>query len=167
MPKTFGQSVFFTFLTAWMMVYCMTLYNIVLASGVFTNATFLLALKEMWVEFVIIFLCAYCISSPIAKKLAFRVAHPGDRPIVIILSIQMFTVVLQVALASILGAWKAYGFSIDFLPQYLLTYCLNFRMAMPLQLLFVGPLARLIFRTVCSESRQHFPRAEVISEMSK
>lgn len=167
MPKTFGQSVFFTFLTAWMMVYCMTLYNLVLASGDFTNATFLLALKEMWVEFVIIFLCAYCISSPIAKKLAFRVAHPSDRPIVIILSIQVFTVVLQVALASILGAWKAYGFSIDFLPHYFLTYCLNFRMAMPLQLLFVGPLARLIFRTVFAQPTPARPRAEVVTQMSE
>ena len=33
-------------------------------------------------------------------------------------------------------------------PDYLMTYCKNFIMAFPLQLIFVGPLARLIFRTL-------------------
>ena len=88
MPKTKGKSVFFTAVTAWLMVYGMTLYNLALAMGSFTNRSFLLALQEMWLEFVIIFLCAYFISSPIAKKLVFRVVRPGDRSIAIILCIQ-------------------------------------------------------------------------------
>ncbi|MDD6858204.1 MAG: hypothetical protein PUD71_07495 [Lachnospiraceae bacterium] len=33
MPKTRGESIFFTAITAWMMVYVMTLYNTVLAMG--------------------------------------------------------------------------------------------------------------------------------------
>lgn len=68
MPNTKQESVFFTAVTAWLMVYGMTLYNLVLAMGSFTNASFLLALKEMWLEYVLIFLCAYFISSPVAKK---------------------------------------------------------------------------------------------------
>lgn len=58
MPKTTGQSIFFTAITAWMMVYIMTVYNTVLASGEFTNAIFLVALKSIWVEYIIIFLLA-------------------------------------------------------------------------------------------------------------
>lgn len=50
MPKTKGESIFFTAITAWMMVYVMTLYNTVIAMGSFTNAAFLIALKEMWIE---------------------------------------------------------------------------------------------------------------------
>ena len=50
MPKTKGESIFFTAITAWMMVYVMTLYNIAIAMGSFTNAAFLIALKEMWIE---------------------------------------------------------------------------------------------------------------------
>ena len=148
MPKTKLESVIFTAVTAWLMVYGMTLYNLVLATGSFTNASFLLALKEMWLEYVIIALCAYFISSPIAKKLAFRVVRPGDRPIAIILSIQVFTVVCQVALASIIGVWHGFGFTGQFVPNYLLTYCRNFIMALPLQLLVAGPLARAGFRAV-------------------
>ena len=148
MPKTTGQSIFFTAVTAWIMVYIMTLYNTVLAMGEFTNATFLIALKGVWVEYIIIFLCAYFISGHVAKYFAFRVVKPGDRPITIIFAIQIFTVVSQVALASILGVYHGYGFTTQFLPDYLITYCRNFVMALPVQLLIAGPLARLIFRTV-------------------
>lgn len=148
MPRTRGESIFFTAITAWMMVYVMTLYNTVLATGSFTNATFLIALKSMWIEYIIIALLAYFVSGHLAKMCAFRVVHPGDRPIFIILSIQTFTVIWQVAFASILGVYHGYGFTTNFIPDYLMTYCRNFIMAFPLQLIFVGPLARLMFRTI-------------------
>ena len=46
MPKTRGESIFFTSITAWMMVFVMTLYNTVLATGTFTNLTFFIVLKK-------------------------------------------------------------------------------------------------------------------------
>lgn len=146
MPKTRTESIIFTAITAWIMVYIMTLYNTVLASGQFVNATFLTAFKGMWIEFVIIFLCAYFISSHVAKQFAFRIVKPGDRPIAIIFAIQIFTVVSQVALASILGVYHGYGFTNQFIPNYLLTYCRNFMMALPVQLFIAGPIARALFR---------------------
>lgn len=148
MPKTKFQSVIFTAITAWIMVYIMTLYNTVLASGSFTNFTFWIALKGMWIEFILIFLCAFFISSPIAKKFAFRIVKPGDRPIFIIFAIQIFTVVCQVALASILGVYHGYGFTAQFIPNYLTTYCRNFIMALPVQLFIAGPIARGLFRVM-------------------
>lgn len=148
MPKTKFQSVVFTAVTAWIMVYIMTLYNTVLAMGNFTNGTFLIALKGMWMEYIIIFLCAFFISSHVAKYFAFRVMKPGDRPIAIIFAIQVFTVVSQVALASILGVYHGYGFTNQFIPNYLVTYCKNFIMALPVQLFIAGPIARWIFRSV-------------------
>lgn len=146
MPKTKLESIVFTAITAWMMVYLMTLYNIVLASGTFVNATFLIALKTMWVEFILIFLCAYFLSSHVAKHFAFQVVKPTDRPIAILFAIQTFTMVSQVALASILGVCHGYGFTAQFVPDYLMTYCRNFIMALPLQLFLVGPIARKLFR---------------------
>ena len=148
MPKTKVQSVIFTAITAWIMVFIMTLYNTVLASGSFINFTFLIALKGMWIEFIIIFLCAFFISSPIAKKFAFRIVRPGDRPIFIIFAIQIFTVVCQVALASILAVYHGYGFTAQFIPNYLTTYCRNFIMALPVQLFIAGPIARGLFRMI-------------------
>lgn len=148
MPKTRLESIFFTAITAWMMVYVMTLYNTILATGSFTNSTFLIALKGMWIEYIIIFLLAYFVSGHIAKYFAFRVVQPGDRPIFIIFAIQTFTVVSQVAFASIIGVFHGYGFTGNFIPDYLTTYCKNFIMALPLQLFLVGPLARFIFRHI-------------------
>lgn len=146
MPKTKFESVIFTAVTAWIMVYIMTPYNTVSATVTFVNATFWIALKGMWLEFVIIFLCAYFLSSPVARHFAFRVVKPGDRPIAIILAIQTFTVVSQVAMASILGVWHGYGFTSQFIPNYLATYCRNFIMALPVQLFLAGPIARALFR---------------------
>ena len=55
MPKTKFEAIVFTAITAWMIVYVMTLYNTVLATSSFTNSTFLIVLKSMWIEFVIVF----------------------------------------------------------------------------------------------------------------
>ena len=155
MPKTKFQSVIFTAVTAWIMVYIMTLYNTALACGAFTNSTFLTALKGMWLEFVIIFLCAFFISSPAAKRLAFRVVKPGDRPIFIIFAIQIFTVVCQVALASVLGVYHAYGFTAQFIPNYLTVYCRNFIMALPVQLFIAGPITRALFGMLFKIKREN------------
>lgn len=148
MPKTKFQNFIFTLLTAWMMVYIMTLYNKVLAIGEFTNATFLLALRSMWGEYVLSFLCAFFISSRVSKYFAFRIVKPGDRPIAIIFAIQIFTVVSQVALMSILGTYHVYGFTTQIVPNYITVYCKNFVMALPVQLFIVGPLVRSVFRAI-------------------
>lgn len=68
MPRTRGESIFFTAITAWMMVYVMTVYNTVLATGSFTNTTFLIALKGMWIEYIIIGLLAYFVSGHLSKN---------------------------------------------------------------------------------------------------
>ena len=78
MPRTRGESIFFTAITAWMMVYVMTVYNTVLATGSFTNTTFLIALKGMWIEYIIIGLLAYFVSGHLSKMCAFRVVQPCD-----------------------------------------------------------------------------------------
>ena len=146
MPETKKETVIFTAITAWIMVYIMTLYNNVWNTGVFTNGSFLNALTGMWVEFVIIFFCACFISSRVAKYFAFRIVRQTDRSIIIIFAIQIFTVVSQVALASILGVYHGYGFTDQFIPDYLITYCRNFVMALPVQLFIAGPAARNLFR---------------------
>lgn len=157
MPKTRLETIFFTGITAWMMVYVMTLYNTALSMGRFTNHTFLIALKGMWIEFIIIFLLAYFVSGHMAKYFAFRIVQPDDRPIFIIFAIQIFTVVMQVAFASIIGVFHRFGFTSNFIPDYLLTYCRNFVMALPIQLFLVGPFARLIFRSIFLNEKKDMP----------
>ncbi len=113
-----------------------------------TFVVFFYCREGMWIEYIIIGLLAYFVSSRLAKMCAFRVVSPKDRPIFIIGAIQTFTVIWHVAFASMLGVYHGYGFNGNFIPNYLVTYCRNFIMAFPLQLIIVGPLARLIFRTL-------------------
>lgn len=154
MPKTKLERIFFTAGTAFFMVYGMTIYNTVLANGTFTNRTFLDALTHMWVEYGIIFLLAFFVAGAIAPKLAFWVVQPGDRPICIVFAIQTFTVILMVAFASVIGLFHAHGFSANVIPNYIVTYCKNFIMALPLQLILVGPLARFLFRHTLLKCRK-------------
>ena len=51
-------------------------------------------------------------------------------------------------LASILGTWHSFGFTKNFISDYIVTYCRNFIMALPLQIILVGPFARLVFRKI-------------------
>ena len=118
MPRTRGESIFFTAITAWMMVYVMTVYNTVLATGSFTNTTFLIALKGMWIEYIIIGLLAYFVSGHLSKMCAFRVVQPGDRPIFIIFAIQTFTVIWQVASRTWIYRQLYTGLSYDLLQKF-------------------------------------------------
>lgn len=69
MPKTKFQNFIFTLMTAILMAYSMIVYNVAInsADGL-VNQTFLIALKEFSMEGIIVFVLAFFIASPIAKK---------------------------------------------------------------------------------------------------
>ena len=154
MPETKVESIIFTAVTAWIMVYIMTLYNTVIAGEDFVNATFLVALRGMWLEFVLIFLCALFYLRSCGKTSDFsyyktgRPSHRNHR-----VRCRIFTVVFQVALASILGVYHSYGLTEQLIPDYIMTYCRNFIMALPVQLFLAGPAARALFRGMFRRAR--------------
>ena len=116
MPKTKFEAIVFTAITAWMVVYVMTLYNTVLATSSFTNSTFLIVLKSMWIEFVIIFLCAYFISSKVASILGVYHSYGFDSqfiPHYLITYCRSFMMALPVQLF-IVGAMARYLFRVLF-----------------------------------------------------
>lgn len=61
---------------------------------------------------------------------------------------------------------KGYNFSVPLknISDYLTTYCRNFIMAFPLQLIIVGPLARLIFRTLFIKRKKVKSTSEIQNE---
>ena len=63
-----------------------------------------------------------------------------------------------------LGVYHGYGFTENFIPDYLMTYCKNFVMAFPLQLILVGPLARLIIRTLFIKNKRAGSTNEIQKE---
>lgn len=150
MPQTKFQNFVFTLMTAILMAYLMIVYNVAISSNDgLVNQTFLIALKEFRIEVIIVFFLAYFIASPIAKKLAFRIVDPKkDNKMLIILSIQTFTVLVMVALMSIYALFIQHLVNSNVICNYITLFIKNFIMAYPLQIFFVGPVVRNVFRII-------------------
>ena len=149
MPKTKFQSIVFTTMMVFCMVFCMTVYTIAMKFGGLSYTVFGLAIREMWVEYVIVFLLIFFVITKLAQKLAFRIITPGvDKPIFLILAIQCFTVCLIVPSITLFATFFHNGFTADWFPQWIQLAFLCFPVALCLQVFFVGPLVRLVFRTV-------------------
>ncbi len=149
MPKTKFQSFIFSLIMVFFMVYCMTAYSIALKMGGLTYNVFLLAIKEMWIEYAIVFVLIFFIISKLAQKLAFRIVTPGvDKPIFIILSIQCFTVCLIVPTITLIVTFIHNGFTAQWFTQWIELAFQCFPVALCLQFFFIGPLVRFIFRLI-------------------
>ena len=157
MPKTKFQNFIFTLITVILMAYCMIVYSVAINSPEgLMNQTFLIALKEFPIDGIIVFLLAFFVASPIAKKSAFRIVNlKRDNKIFVILSIQTFTVLIMVGLMSIYALFAQHLINKNILCNYIVLYCKNFIMAYPLQVFFVGPLVRKIFGIIFKKQLQH------------
>lgn len=149
MPKTKFQSVIFTLLMVFCMVYCMTVYTIALKFGALSYQVFFLAIKEMWLEYILVFCLIFFLITNTAKKLAFRIIDPASsQPIYLVLAIQSFTVCQIVPLITLLATLIHNGISAAWFCQWIQLAVTCFPMALCLQIFFVGPFVRLLFRTL-------------------
>ena len=148
MPKTKFQDLIFTIIMVFVMVYCMTVYNLSLEFG-FTYATFWMAFMGMWVEVIAAFIAQRYIAGPMAKKLTARVFQPGvDKPVFILVAMACFTVCIMAPIMTLFVTLYHHGFVAEIIPYWLPKLVLNFPFALVIQLFLVGPLVRLLFRTL-------------------
>ncbi|WP_130871278.1 DUF2798 domain-containing protein [Intestinimonas massiliensis (ex Afouda et al. 2020)] len=145
MPKTKFQNVIFTIIMAVIMVYGMIVYNVALNTGGVTNATFGMALHEMPIMVPVAFVLEFFVVERLATKLAFTVVRPTDRPQIITYAISTMIVCIMCPTMSLIATllFKEPSFG-----TWIQTFGCNMPMALIWQLLFCGPLARLIFRTL-------------------
>lgn len=145
MPKTKFQNVIFTIIMAVIMVYGMIVYNVALNTGGVTNATFGMALHEMPIMVPVAFVLEFFVVERLATKLAFTVERPTDRPQIITYAISTMIVCIMCPTMSLVATllFKEPSFG-----TWVQTFGCNMPMALIWQLLFCGPLARLIFRTL-------------------
>lgn len=149
MPKTKFQNIVFTAIMVFFMVFGMTAYSIAVQSGELTYGILLAALKEMWIEYVIVFLLVFFVMSKLAAKIAFRFVDPHtDKPMLVTVSVQCCMVMLMVPTMTLIVNFIHNGFTADWLPQWLSQWALCLPMAFFWQLLYAGPVVRLIFRTI-------------------
>lgn len=145
MPKTVFQNVIFTAVMAVVMVYGMIVYNVALNTGGVSGATFLLALHELPIMAPIAFALEFFAVEKLATRLAFSFMRPTDRPQFITYAVSLAIVCVMCPVMSLIATllFKTPSFG-----TWVSTFALNMPMALIWQLLFCGPLCRLIFRTL-------------------
>ncbi len=151
MPKTKFQNVIFTLMMAFLMVYAMICYNISLNIGGMTNQVFLMAVHEMIIMWPVAFLLEFFVVDNLAHKLAFRMVTPQDRPIVITLAISVMIICIMCPVMSLIATLLFKNAGSQFVAVWLQTTFMNFPVAFFWQLMYCGPLIRLIFRNLFPE----------------
>lgn len=147
MPRTKFQSVIFTLMMVFCMVYSMTVYTISVNSGSLTCSVFGAAIREMWAEYAVVFCLVFFAVTHAALYLAKRI-DDGSHPTFMMLSIPFFTVCLVVPSITLFAVFFHNGFTPDWFVQWVTLAVRCFPMALCLQIAFIGPFVRLCFRTI-------------------
>ncbi|WEV45588.1 DUF2798 domain-containing protein [Streptococcaceae bacterium ESL0687] len=149
MPENKKQGIFFTVIMCLLMVTGMSVYNLLL-HGDLSTGNFL---KGLVPGFIVAFFLDVVVVGPIAKKIAFSLPFVDkNKKIQLILSISTCMVLGMVSFMSIFGIVIEAGFSSLNFSSYLKAWGMNFIMALPLQLLVVGPISRALLSQLKSKN---------------
>ena len=151
MPKTLPQRIVFTIVMATIMVYGMIVYNVALNTGGVTNATFGMALHEMPIMVPVAFVLEFFVVEKLATALAFTFMRPTDRPQFITYAISLMIVCIMCPIMSLIATMlfkNTHTFG-----TFIQTWGMNFPCAVLWQMLYCGPLVRLIFRLIFREKK--------------
>lgn len=160
MPRTKFQSVIFTLMMVFCMVYCMTVYTVALGMGQLTYGVFLAAIREMWVEYVVVFCLIFFLITRNAVKFAGRIIDTKkDSPIFFTVAVQSFTVMMIVPLITLFATFFHNGFTGAWFTQWITTAAQCFPCAYCLQVFFIGPFVRFLFRTIFKKQLAAAPAA--------
>lgn len=147
MGETKKEQFIFTLLMCFGMASLMTIYNIYLHIGI--EGIFFNYLKQIPLVFVVALILDVFVAGPLAKGLVFKFISHKAHMAVKILAIGFTMVTCMVFLMSIFGTIMQYGFNWNaFSANYWHAVKINWIAAFPINLLFVGPLARLIFEKI-------------------
>lgn len=147
MPKTKQEGLFFTITMCFLMVLCMTIYNILLHdASFFTHFSLLEFIIDFIPGFIVALLIDIFIVAPVAKKLAFKLPIDKTKNIQVILAISGCMVCGMVLFMSLFGLIAQQNFAGNIFLNYGQTVLFNFIVALPLQWLIVGPLVRQLLK---------------------
>lgn len=143
MPTNKKEGLFFTTMMCGLMVIGMSIYNLSLHQAL-TLESFAIGLIP---AFIFAFVLDVFIVGVIAKKIAFSLTIPKEKPIFLILTISTLMIIGMVTFMSAFGILINGQFS-EFGTVYAQTWGLNFIVALPYQLLIVGPISRYLLSQV-------------------
>ncbi|MFC6165378.1 DUF2798 domain-containing protein [Lactiplantibacillus dongliensis] len=147
MPRNWKEEVVFTAIMAGLMVFVMTAYNVTMAQG-FSNGLVLAILGGYPLGLLVAIILDLLVVGPIAKGLAFKYIindYMRKRTVLIGITISVLMVLGMVTCMSLFGiAVEGELSGAHVLATYGHTWLFNLIVALPLQLLIVGPIARAV-----------------------
>ena len=157
MPQNKRESLIFTVMMCFFMVFFMSIYNVACHHG----ALNLEIVKDAWIGFPIAYCFAMCcdwfLVSGLAKKFALTyLVKPEDRVLKKVNCVSSSMVVPMVIIMSMYGAVEGCVRSSawsQLLMIWMTNIPKNFIMALPFQLVVAGPLVRFIFRSAFPEGK--------------
>lgn len=148
LPTTKKESFQFGFMMCFGMVLVMTIYNLYL-NGVIWEMTLISVILEVLIGFIIALILDLFIVGPNAKKIALRFTANKTNKIFTVLTISTCMVIGMAFFMSIYGLVSTNlhnGFYFNsIMTDYLSLFGKNFIVALPLQILVMGPLVRYVF----------------------
>lgn len=147
MPTNKKESLIFTFMMCFFMVFVMSVYNVSRHMGFGMEA-----IQAAWMGFPIAYifamLCDWFVVSRFAKAAAFKIVSFDSPALHKIIAVSSCMVIGMVLLMSLYGAVEMNGIGTQTLRAWLINIPFNFIAALPLQLLIAGPIVRKVFRTL-------------------
>ena len=145
MPKNKFQDVIFTIIMATIMVYGMVVYNVALNTGGVTGQTFISAVHELPIMVPAAFVLEFFVVGRIARKLAFTVMKPDDRPQFITYAISVCICCIMCPIMSLIATILFKTPGVQIISVWFMTILFNFPMAFFWQICYCGPCVRWIF----------------------
>ncbi|MCT6924541.1 DUF2798 domain-containing protein [Metasolibacillus sp.] len=148
MPTTRKESIQFSLMMCFGMVVVMTFYNFYL-NGLIGEITLTEGLINFLITFMIAFILEVFLVGPIAKKVAFKATMHTTKKVYKILAISICMVIGMVLVMTLYGVMTMslhVGHMPDyFVAEYVTAFGKNFVIALPLQILIIGPFVRYLF----------------------
>ena len=148
MPTTRKENLYFGLIMCFGMVLFMTLYNFY-QNDTFGQISFLGGITDFFIGFIVAIILDLYLVGPLAKKIAFRLTANTTNVLYKVLIISTCMVIGMAFFMSIYGLVISYfhnNFSSDsIIKEFLSVFCKNFIVALPLQIIIIGPLVRFIF----------------------
>ncbi|RCW17247.1 DUF2798 domain-containing protein [Streptococcus gallolyticus] len=141
MPRNAKEALLFTCMMCGMMVFGMSIWNLVVAGAFSWQHVFLGFVPG----FIVAFILDTMVVGPIAKKIAFGIIPSGlKHQLAKILTVSACMVLGMVTCMSLYGMIFSHGLSTISLALYGRTWLTNLVVALPYNLIIVGPIARLL-----------------------
>lgn len=140
------------------MVLFMTLYNFYL-NDIFGQISFLGGITDFLIGFIVAIILDLYLVGPIAKKIAFKLTSNTSNVLFKILTISTCMVIGMAFFMSIYGLITSYFhnglYSNSVIKEFLSVFCRNFIVALPLQIIVMGPIVRFLFNKFIKTSQNN------------